>query len=264
MSPLPDAGTVTTELQGSIAVVTLSHPGKRNALTVPMWQELTRTFIGFSADDRVRCVVVRGADGHFAAGADITEFPRERADAGSIQHFHEQIIAPALNAIGGCPVPVVAAIEGVCVGGGLEIACECDLRIAAVSAQFGAPIRQLGFPMAPRELRGVIAVAGRSVALELLLEGRTLNAATAATKGLVTRVVDDGALAGEAMRSAAEIAAGPALVARINKQTVRRLTPSPEEFSAAELRAFYATWADSPDHREGVTAFLEKRRPKFQ
>jgi enoyl-CoA hydratase/carnithine racemase len=263
MNPPPSSGRVTTQRRGAVAHVTLSHPGRRNAISVAMWRELTALFTGFSRDGSLRAVVVRGADGHFSAGADITEFPRERADAASIQHFHEQIIAPALDAIGGCAVPVVAAIEGSCIGGGLEIACECDLRIAASSAQFGAPIRQLGFSMAPRELRGVLAVAGRSVALELLLEGRILNTATAAAKGLLTRVVPDAELEAEAIRTADNLAAGPALVARLNKQTIRRLAPPPADFTEAELRAFYAAWSASPDHREGVQAFLERRPPKF-
>ena len=263
MNPSSTPGLIMSERRGSIAVVTLSHPGKRNALTVAMWRELARLFAGFSLDAGLRAVVLRGADGHFAAGADITEFPRERADANSTYHFHQQIIAPALDAIGGCAVPVLAAIEGACVGGGLEIACECDLRIAAASAQFGAPIRHLGFPMAPRELRGVLAVAGRSVALELLLEGRTMNAATAAATGLVTRVVADADLEADVMRSATDIAAGAALAARLNKQTLRRLAPPPRDFTEAELRAFYAAWAESPEHREGVQAFLERRPPKF-
>jgi enoyl-CoA hydratase/carnithine racemase len=263
MNPPPHSGRVTTERRGSVVHVTLSHPGRRNAITVAMWRELAALFTGFSRDDSLRAVLIRGADGHFSAGADITEFPRERADADSVYHFHQHIIAPALDAIGGCAVPVVAAIEGACVGGGLEIACECDLRIAAASAQFGAPIRQLGFPMAPRELRGVLAVAGRSVALELLLEARTLNATAAAAKGLVTRVVPDAELEAEANLTADNLAAGPALVARLNKQTIRRLAPPAGDFTEAELRAFYAAWSASPDHREGVQAFLERRPPRF-
>src|SRR5690606_12394491 len=119
----------------------------------------------------------------------IREFPRERADHDLVQHYHREVLAPALRAVAMCPHPVVAAIEGVCVGGGLEIACQCDLRIAADSARFGVPIGRLGFPMAPDEMRGLLALAGRAATLAILLEGRVFDAAEAQRLGLLTRVV---------------------------------------------------------------------------
>jgi len=262
-----DAPTVTGKVRltsdGSIAVVTLSQPGRLNAITVAMWEEITRTFTALSADPTLRCVVVRGADGNFAAGADITEFPVVRKSEADVYHFHQKVVAPALRAVGDCRHPTIALIEGVCVGGGLEIACQCDLRIAARSARVGAPIGLLGFPMAPDELRGLLAVAGRAVTLELLLEGRVLPAEEAAAKGLLTRVIADEAVEREAFQCAARIAAGSPEAARLNKQTVRRLTPEAAPYSEAELRAFYAAWTDTANHREGVRAFLEKRRPDF-
>jgi len=259
----PAPGTVTLQRSGAIASVTLSHPGRLNAISVAMWQAIVRILGELSSDPAVRCVVFRGADGNFSAGGDITEFPQERQDAGALFRYHQEIIAPALQAIGHCPLPTLAWIEGACVGGGLEIACQCDLRIAGAGARFGAPIRHLGFPMAPDELGGLLAVAGRAVTLELLLEGRVLTSADAYAKGLLTRVVADDSLEAEVTRVATDLAAGSALVARINKETVRRLTPATAPFSEGELRAFYAAWSDSADHREGVNAFLEKRRPNF-
>lgn len=267
-TPIPtegpaDAATVRLERDGSIAIVTLSQPGRLNAITVAMWQEITRQFTALSADPSVRCVVVRGAEANFSAGADITEFPAQRKNAADVYRFHQQTVAPALRAVGECVHPTVALIQGVCVGGGLEIACQCDLRLAGRSARLGAPIGLLGFPMAPDELGRLLAVAGRAVTLELLLEGRVLGAAEAAAKGLLTRAVDDAAVAAEAFRCAAQIAAGSPQAARLNKQTIRRLTPAPAPFSKTELRAFYTAWSDTADHREGVQAFLEKRRPAF-
>jgi enoyl-CoA hydratase/carnithine racemase len=154
-------------------------------------------------------------------------------------------------------------IRGACIGGGLEIAARCDLRIAAASARIGAPIRDLGFPMVPEELQALLLVAGRNVTLELLLEGRIFTAHEAAAKGLLTRVVADVDLENELHRSARNIAAGSSQVARINKQTLRRLSPEPTLLAETELRAFYSRWANSTAHREGVQAFLEKRQPKF-
>jgi len=260
--PLP-TGTATLQQEGAIATVTLSHPGRLNAISAAMWQEITRHFDRLAANPGVGCVVVRGAGGNFSAGADITEFPQLRSGVEALHRYHQQIIAPALRAIGDCPHPTLALIEGACIGGGLEIACECDLRIAGASARLGAPIRHLGFPMAPDEMCGLLRVAGRNVTLELLLEGRVLTAGEAAAKGLLTRVVEDDLVVNEALRSAADIARGAALVARINKQTLRRLSPEPVPFTEPELRAFYAAWSDSPEHREGVRAFLEKRPPDF-
>jgi enoyl-CoA hydratase/carnithine racemase len=261
--PVPP-GTVGVSREGAIVSITLSHPGRLNAISAAMWEQLAATFGLLARDDSIGCVVVRGANGNFSAGADITEFPRLRADLESVVHFHQRILAPALRAIRDCPHPTLAAIRGACIGGGLEIACSCDLRIAAGSARLGAPIRDLGFPMAPEELQAILAVTGRNVALELLLEGRVLSATEAAAKGLLTRVVSDAEWDAEIGRSAQNLAAGSPGVARMNKQTLRRLAAAPPAYAEAELRAFYAAWVSSTDHREGVQAFLEKRRPKFR
>src|SRR5438445_1607465 len=156
------SGTVAFAREGDVATVTLSHADKLNAISVAMWRALAQCFAALSADPSLRCVVVRGADGNFAAGADIAEFPGERGDAAALRRYHEAVIAPALAAIAGCLHPTLAMIEGVCVGGGLEIACHCDLRIAADDSRFGVPINRLGFPMAPGELTGLLALAGRA------------------------------------------------------------------------------------------------------
>lgn len=250
------------ERDGPIALVTLSHPGRLNAITVSMWKELARVFAELSADDGLRCVVVRGEGGNFAAGADISEFPRERADLAGVRHYHTRILAPALEAIGSCMHPVIAAIEGVCVGGGLEIASRCDLRIAAAGSRFGVPINRLGFPMAPDEMLGLLSLAGRAVTLEILLEGRVFGAAEAMSKGLLTRVVPDAELHADVMRCARRLARGAPLAARINKQTVARLSPAPEPLTDAELDMFFR-YAESRDHHEGVRAFLAGVEPEF-
>lgn len=256
------SGTVGFERDGAIATVTLSHPGKLNAISAAMWTALADGFARLSADPALRCVVLRGADGNFAAGADIAEFPTVRGTPAAVEHFHNDIIAPALAAIAGCAHPTVAMIEGVCVGGGLEIACHCDLRIAADNARFGVPINKLGFPMAPGELAGLLALAGRAVALEILLEGRVFDAAEARDKGLLTRIVPAATLEDETDAMVARIAAGAPLAARINKETIRRLSPRPEPLTAAEVAAHFR-YAGSRDHAEGVAAFLARRRPHF-
>jgi enoyl-CoA hydratase/carnithine racemase len=256
------SGTVFFARDGDVATVTLSHGGKLNAISVAMWRALAEGFAQLSADSALRCVVVRGADGNFAAGADIAEFPEVRGDAATLRRYHVEVIAPALAAIASCLHPTVAMIEGVCVGGGLEIACHCDLRIAADNSRFGVPINRLGFPMAPGELGGLLALAGRAVTLEILLEGRVFDAAEARDKGLLTRVVPAAALGQEVSATVRRIAAGAPLAARINKESIRRLAPAPQPLSAAELEAHFR-YGGSRDHAEGVAAFLARRPPRF-
>ncbi|MCZ8404037.1 enoyl-CoA hydratase-related protein [Achromobacter xylosoxidans] len=255
------AGRVLLQRDGRLARVTLSHPGRLNAITVGMWRELRDVFTRIAADDDVRCVIVCGEGGNFAAGADIREFPAERADAAGVQRYHREVLAPALQAVAQCPHPVVAQIEGVCVGGGLEIACQCDLRIAGESARFGVPINRLGFPMAPDEMRGLLALVGRAATLAILLEGRVFGAAEARELGLLTRIVADADVAAQALRSAERISQGAPLAARINKRLSARLAQG-GVLTEAEYQDYFS-YADSRDHKEGVRAFLAGVDPHF-
>jgi len=246
---------------GKFATVILSNPGKLNAIDAAMWQSLRSAFEALSLQDDLRCVIVRGADGNFAAGADIEEFPVLRSTVAQGIHYHEEIIAPALQAIAACLHPTIAAIDGVCVGGGLEIACACDLRIAAPTARFGIPINRLGFPLAPRELSGLLQLVGKARTLEILLEGRVFDAAEAHDKGLLTRIVDD--VHSAAAEAAQRIARGAPLAARANKQLIRRLAPEASTLSEPELQTAFA-YLSSNDYREGVASFIAKRHPVFQ
>ena len=251
---------IRIEKSDLIATVTLSNPGKLNALNVAMWQELTRSFEILSLDENLRCVIVRG-DGHdFAAGADIEEFSTVRSTMAQGMLYHTKTIAHALEAIDHCLHPTVAAIEGVCVGGGLEIACACDLRIASPSSRFGIPINRLGFSLAPAELQGLLQLVGKAATLEILLEGRVFDADEAKDKGLLHRVVAD--VPAEARKTAERIAQGAPLAARMNKQLTRRLSAMPAALSEQELSAAFAFLA-SQDYREGVQTFLAKRDPVF-
>lgn len=246
---------------GPIATVTLNNPDRLNALHKAMWQRLRDAMRELGLDDSLRCVVLRGAgEKAFAAGADISEFATERADARQAKVYGD-LVHDAMQAVARCTHPTVALIHGACIGGGLEIAAMCDLRICGEGSRFGVPINRLGLTMGYGELEGVLAVAGRAVALELLLEGRILDAHEAYRKGLVNRVAADDAVAREAYAAAGRIAAGAPLVARWHKQFIERLTPrgnvSPEEWDEG-----YACF-DTADYREGVAAFLAKRKPTF-
>ena len=248
-------GEVRIEQAGDIARVWLATPGRRNAIGAAMWRQLAACFGDWLREPRaLRVVVLRGADGHFAGGADIAEFPALRHDRASGRRYHEELIAPALAAVRACPVPVVAAIEGACVGGGLELALAADLRIAAQGARLGAPVGRLGFPFARRELADLLACVGRDVAFELLVEGRLLDADEACSKGLVTRVVAASAFEAELAACCERIAAGAPLAARLNKANLSAPVPqSPDDYA----------WLESEDYREGVAAFLAGRAPRF-
>lgn len=256
------SGAVHVERSGETAVVVLDSPGKLNAISQAMWQALARRFRGFAQDESLRTVVVRGAGRNFAAGADIDEFAQLRTDPSEGRRYHLETIANALAAITECPMPVVAAIEGVCVGGGLEVAVACDLRIAADNARIGAPVGRLGFPFAWPELVPLLRLVGPGVAAELLLEGRLLGAPEAAARGLVTRTVDLERFESEVQECVARICAGSPRSARENKLAIRKLTASGGVYTEHELDASFG-FLQSDDYREGVAAFLAKRPARF-
>ncbi len=248
---------------GDIATVSLDNPGKLNALTLAMWKDLAAAMRELSADAALRCVVVRGAGNEaFAAGADIAEFARVRNTLAQAKAYHREYVFGALRAVAECAHPTVAMIRGACAGGGLEIACQCDLRISGRSGRFGVPINRLGFSIAYDELASLLPLAGRAAVLEILLEGRMLDAKEACAKGLLTRVVADARLEAEAYATAKRIAAGAPLVARWHKEYVRRLTPPAAPLSAAEIEANFA-YMNTEDYRIGTAAFLAKGKPKF-
>ena len=246
---------------GFIATVALNNPQRLNALNKPMWARLGEVMRELSADDTLRCLVLRGAgDKAFAAGADIAEFAGERADARQAKVYGELIHA-TMQAVAQCKHPTVALIKGACVGGGLEIAACCDMRICGESSRFGVPINKLGLTMGYGELAGLLALVGRAVALEILLEGRVFDAAEALQKRLVNRVVADGEVEAEAHAMAKRIADGAPLVARWHKQFIERLTVR-ANLAAGEWDEGFACF-DTADYREGVAAFLAKRKPRF-
>lgn len=253
-------GRVHFSKDGAVATVVIDNPGRLNALSLAMWGELRAAFAALSADEALRCVILRGAGEAFAAGADIAAFEHERHDVASARRYGE-VVHGALDAVSSCPHPVLALIVGPCVGGGLEIVARADLRICGESARFGIPVNRLGAVVAYQEMRPLLQLVGPATVLEILLEGAILDAKTAAAKGLVNRVMPDAEVEAEAQATAQRIAAGAPLVARWHKRFVRRLL-DPQPLSAAELEDNYACFA-TEDFRIGYRAFLDKRKPVF-
>jgi enoyl-CoA hydratase/carnithine racemase len=253
-------GSVRLKLEGSLAVVTLSNPSKLNALSRHMWQQIRSVFNSIQGSKSVGCVLISGAScgdlKAFSAGGDISEYPSFRFNEDSLREFHEVDVWGGLNAMLDCDVPIVAQIEGACMGAGLEIASCCDIRIAAASAKFGAPIAKLGFPMAPKEAALVVKAVGELTAREMLLEAAVLDAAAMLQRGFLNRVVTDAEVATSAMQSVNRILSLSPQAARLNKQTFRAL--SMRENSQNPYR-----YADSAQHKEGVSAFIDKRKPNW-
>jgi enoyl-CoA hydratase/carnithine racemase len=253
--------SVLLSREGAIATITFNKPERMNALDRGMWERLGVLMRELSADDALRCIVLRGAGTRaFAAGADIAEFATERADAKQAVGYGDAI-HHTMQAVRECPHPTLAMIHGACVGGGLEVAAMCDMRICGESSRFGIPIKKLGLTMAYGELIGLLGVVGPATALEILLEGRVFKADEALAKGLVTRVVPDDQVEAEAMATAQRIASGAPLVARWHKKFIRKLQYEAQLANADWLEGFACF--DTADYKEGVAAFLAKRDPQF-
>jgi enoyl-CoA hydratase/carnithine racemase len=233
-----------------------------NAMTRAMWRQLRQAFLQLQTDPRVRVVVVRGDDGHFCAGGDIAEYADFRFQSESLRDFHENDVWGGLSAMLACDVPIVAQIEGNCMGAGLEIASCCDLRLASEDARFGAPIARLGFPMAPREAALVARAVGESTARAMLLAARVFDAPALLARGFLHELLPASALAGSAQELAAQMSALAPQAARANKRTLRELAPQAPE-ALERLVASAYDYADCSEHREGVSAFMQKRRPHF-
>lgn len=245
-----------------IAWLTLDSPGKLNALSVGMWLEIRR-LIESQADNReLRCIVLRGAGGNFAAGADIDEFDEVRRDEVTGRRYHLEVIGPTLEALRTAPQPIIAALEGVCVGGGLEIACACDLRLAADNLRLGVPVGRIGFPLALPELKPMLQLVGPAVAADLLLSGRLYDAQEALIKGLVNRVVPAADFEQHLAALVRSVAAGSPMAARLNKANIRMMLERGGQYTARDLDESFS-FLSSDDYREGIAAFIAKRPPHF-
>ena len=296
-------GRVDMAIDGTVATITLHHPARRNAMTRAMWRSLRALVHSLNSSEidscsrntggahgaieaissidsagpiqtenlhPLRCIIIRGEGAQFCAGGDISEYPSFRFDETSLRHFHEEEVAPALHALLACDVPLVAQIEGNCMGGGLEIAACCDIRVAGESALFGAPIAKLGMPMAPQELAIVLRAAGEATVREMLLEARLFSANQMHARGFVQRVVIDSAVASEALATAQRICVLSPLAARRNKQAFRefyqeKTFESAVDSAQAAIKNIVNTfdYADHAEHREGIDAFLNKRPARF-
>lgn len=258
--------TVLVERDGNVATVILNRPEKLNALTLEMWAGVGTAMKALDADESLRCVVLRGAgDKAMGPGADITEFNDLRSNSTQAETYGATMHG-SMAAIRDCRHPVIALIKGLCVGGALELALMCDMRVCGESSRFGVPINRLGLVMAYPEVQALVSLVGPAVALEILFEARVFGAQEAFAKGLVNRVMADDQVETEVYGIAARIADGAPLVNRWHKQFVRRVVAGigpANPLSAEEIADGYACY-DTDDFKEGVRAFLAKDKPTFK
>ena len=246
----------------NISTVTLNRPDKLNALNRSAWQELADVFTELNGLGLVRCIIVRGAGGKaFSAGADISEFADERCNVAQATTYGS-IVEGAINTIIEGPHPTIALVEGACVGGGLEIACACDIRICGESSRFGIPVSRLGLTMAYPELQALLSVVASPVAKEILFSGELFSAHRAAAVGLVNRVVADDLVQQETYALAARVVKGAPLVNRWHKKFIRRLADS-KPLADEEVHESYKAFG-TKDFRRGYRAFLGKTDPDFE
>ena len=253
---------VLVDCDGDIATVTLNRPDKLNAFTKAMWRRLGYVMDELSQESSLRCIIIRGAgDKAFCPGNDISEFSSERSNSKQAESYGK-FMDKTIRAIRECPIPKVALIKGICVGGGLEVAGLCDIRICGESSRFGVPISKLGLVMGYQELSALSDLVGSQGAYEILLEGRIIDAQEALQKGIVSRVVFDVNVEAEAIATARRIADGAPLVHRWHRKFLKRMS-DPTPLNKEEIKEAYACY-DTEDFKTGYQAFLDKKKPKFK
>ncbi|MEO1038461.1 MAG: enoyl-CoA hydratase-related protein [Pseudomonadota bacterium] len=254
-----DAVYLTRE--GASAHLVLNRPEKRNALNEAMWAAIPGLLAQAETDPSVRLLIVRGAGGAFAAGADISEFEDVYATAERAAAY-SRTIAAALDGLAGFAKPTLAVIEGACVGGGCGLALACDLRFAAQGSKFGITPGKLGLVYTLNDTRRLVDAVGLSAAKDILFTGRLLDGEEALDTGLINRLLPREALLDEAQDYATLVAQASAHSARVTKQIMARIIAGQSQ-DDDETRQLFLDAFQSADFQEGYRAFLEKRKPDF-
>jgi len=252
--------TILTEVKDNVAVITFNRPEALNALNADMVGEMGQALDQFEADDNVHVIVLTGSEKAFAAGADI----KEMADKSFNDAYLGDFISGPWERIENCRKPVIAAVSGFALGGGCEMAMMCDLIVASETAKFGQPEITLGIVPGIGGTQRLTRAVGKAKAMDLVLTGRMMDAVEAEASGLVARVVAKDKLMGEALDMAAKIAGFSRPSVMMAKESVKRAFETTlSEGVRFERRLFHACFA-THDQKEGMAAFIEKRKPKFE
>jgi enoyl-CoA hydratase len=251
--------TILVETKGKVGIVRLNRPQALNALNAQLNRELSAAIDGFEADANIACVVITGSEKAFAAGADIKEMQTK-----SYMDAFKGDFAADWDRVARMRKPVIAAVAGFALGGGCELAMMCDMIIAADNAKFGQPEIKLGVIPGIGGTQRLTRAIGKAKAMDLNLTGRMMDAAEAERAGLVARVVPAASLMDEAMKAAEAIAGMSQVALMVAKEAVNvAFETTLREGIRFERRTFHALFA-THDQKEGMTAFVEKRKPNFQ
>jgi enoyl-CoA hydratase len=241
-----------------VLLLTIDRPAVRNALRTRTLAEIAAELAAAEDDPGTRVVVITGGSEHFAAGADV----REMSALGAIDVLtHER--ARHWRTIGAFPKPLIAAVCGVALGGGCELALACDLVVAGTNAQFGQPEVNLGMIPGAGGASRLVRTCGKALAMQMVLTGRPIDARTALAAGIAVEVDEPESALARAIELAAVIASKPPVAVRLAKEAVRRALEVPLTDAVEADRQAFALLAASDDRREGIAAFLEKRPPAF-
>ena len=253
-----------TKISGHRVHLVIDNPGKRNAVNLEMWRGLHENFRAFADDPRIRVVIISGAgDKAFSAGADISEFTTVRATAKDRDNY-DVAVQNALNALRDIPQITIAMIDGVTIGGGAEIAMECDILVASERSRFGITPAKLGIGYNEMDVDRLVKHLGAKAALEILATGKLYSATEALNLGWVRRVVAADELENEVFSLAGTIAANAPLTIKAAKLMIKEVLKPPEERDQNYCRALVDACYESADCIEGQKAFSEKRKPDFR
>ncbi|MEA3194713.1 MAG: hypothetical protein QOD26_3046 [Betaproteobacteria bacterium] len=247
---------------GAVGWIVFNNPERRNAVSLDMWEAIPPALAKFEADAEVRVIVLTGAgDKAFVSGADISQFEKQRSGEESVKRY-EEIGEAAQAKLAACEKPMIAMIRGYCLGGGLNIANSCDLRIAAEDARFGIPAAKMGLGYRASSMKKLVDTVGAPFAREIMITARQFNAAEALHMGLVHRVVPVSDLESATKKYCEDIAANAPLTMRAAKRIIREV--SKKDYDAAACDAWVKECFASEDYAEGRRAFMEKRKPQFR
>jgi enoyl-CoA hydratase len=257
-------GKMLASRRDGIGVVTFNQPAKHNAVSVEMWGGLSQILDEFAADESVRVVVLTGAGNRaFVSGADISQFEQQRSNADA-QRAYDQQTSVGRDKLGSFPKPTIAQIRGYCLGGGLAIAMQTDLRIASSDSQFGIPAAKLGIAYGFDGIRRLVSLVGPAHARMILYTGERINAEEALRIGLVNRVVSPNEVENHVYDLAQTIAGNAPLSIAASRLAIEQVLQDPDKRDIPALARASSAAFDSEDYREGRAAFLEKRKPQFK
>jgi len=258
------SGTIRTDKDGALGFIIFDHPARRNAISAEMWRQIPGAVEALAKDDDVRVVILRGeGETAFVAGADISEFESQRS-GGPAAAEYDRAGTEAYRAIVGLEKPTLAMIHGFCVGGGVALALCADLRFASDDARFAVPAARLGLGYSAGLLEPLLRLVGSARALEILYTARRYRADEALAMGLVNSVSAKATLESVVRETADRIAANAPLTLRGVKIAARELAKDASRRDQARIDAATLACYQSDDYREGVRAFLEKRKPLFK